>query len=341
MPWYAPWSNVIKKKVCRFLLQRYLGQFLEERLSLDQLTVDFYNGTGTVYDVTLYCQALNDLCEGQGWGIEVLCGHIGAVTVNIPYEAPLAKDSSIEVTNLSISVRPKARSTDGTSMFESMWSSMSSSMQLAQECLEREGGGNSGGGGGSETPTSAAPPTIEGLEKFAQIIDNVLNRIKAKLVNTEIRLEYLPPDSDCGVALIVKVKSIEYQNEAGSDPPDRSSESNSPDDPNQQSKQKSFLIATHATHHITMEGITFYTEEFRIHSPQRQRQQRQQEGGGACDKSVASEQFLSTISDLPDPISSYGTSVCDNSVSGSNFKEDEEDEDYVEAGGEDQDEAGG
>ncbi|EDS41200.1 conserved hypothetical protein [Culex quinquefasciatus] len=56
MPWYAPWSNVIKKKVCRFLLQRYLGQFLEERLSLDQLTVDFYNGTGTVYDVTLYCQ---------------------------------------------------------------------------------------------------------------------------------------------------------------------------------------------------------------------------------------------------------------------------------------------
>ncbi|KAL1375168.1 hypothetical protein pipiens_017651, partial [Culex pipiens pipiens] len=152
--------------------------------------------------------ALNDLCEGQGWGIEVLSGHIGAVTVNIPYEAPLAKDSSIEVTNLSISVRPKARSTDGTSMFESMWSSMSSSMQLAQECLEREGGGAGAGsgGGGQETPTNAPATTIEGLEKFAQIIDNVLNRIKAKLVNTEIRLEYLPPDSDCGVALIVKVK---------------------------------------------------------------------------------------------------------------------------------------
>lgn len=56
MPWYAPWSNVIKKKVCRFLLQRYLGQFIEEKLSLDQLKVDFYNGTGTVSDVTLYCQ---------------------------------------------------------------------------------------------------------------------------------------------------------------------------------------------------------------------------------------------------------------------------------------------
>uniref|UniRef100_A0A1Q3FUU4 Autophagy-related protein 2 n=2 Tax=Culex tarsalis TaxID=7177 RepID=A0A1Q3FUU4_CULTA len=311
MPWYAPWTNAITKKVCRFLLQRYLGQFLEERLSLDQLTVDFRNGTGTVYDVTLYCQALNDLCEGQGWGIEVLCGHIGAVTVNIPYEAPLAKDSSIEVTNLSISVRPKARSTDGTSMFESMWSSMSSSMQLAQECLEREGTG------GQETPTSAPATTIEGLEKFAQIIDNVLNRIKAKLVNTEIRLEYLPPDSDCGVALIVKVESIEYQNEAGGDPLDRSDAPANTDDPasSQQSKQKSFLISTHATHHITMEGITFYTEEFRIHSPRRQQRQQQE----ACEKSVASEQFLSTISDAPDPISSY-TSVCDSSVSGASFK---------------------
>lgn len=110
-------------------------------------------------------QALNDLCEGQGWGIEVICGHIGEVTVNIPYEAPLAKDSSIEVKNLSISLRPKARVTDGTSMFESMWSSMSSSMQLAQECLEREGGC-------AESPSAAPTNTIEGLEKFAQIIDN-------------------------------------------------------------------------------------------------------------------------------------------------------------------------
>uniref|UniRef100_A0A182FAT8 Autophagy-related protein 2 n=1 Tax=Anopheles albimanus TaxID=7167 RepID=A0A182FAT8_ANOAL len=56
MPWYAPWSDVIKKKICRFLLQRYLGRFLEEKLTLDQLNVDFYNGTGTVHNVTLYCQ---------------------------------------------------------------------------------------------------------------------------------------------------------------------------------------------------------------------------------------------------------------------------------------------
>lgn len=45
-------------------------------------------------------------------------------------------------------------------MLESMWSSMSNSMQLAQECLE------------NEQEVTAAPSTMEGLDKFAQTIDN-------------------------------------------------------------------------------------------------------------------------------------------------------------------------
>lgn len=54
MVWFIPWSDVIKKKVCRYLLQRYLGQFLDEKLSLEQLNVDLYNGTGTVSNIALY-----------------------------------------------------------------------------------------------------------------------------------------------------------------------------------------------------------------------------------------------------------------------------------------------
>lgn len=58
MPWCLglPWSESIKKRACRYLLQRYLGQFLEEKLTLDQLTVDLYNGTGTVSEVKLDVQ---------------------------------------------------------------------------------------------------------------------------------------------------------------------------------------------------------------------------------------------------------------------------------------------
>lgn len=49
-------------------------------------------------------------------------------------------------------------------MLESMWSSMSSSMQLAQECLEKKDDGE-------DTPLSPGS-SMEGLEKFAQTIDN-------------------------------------------------------------------------------------------------------------------------------------------------------------------------
>lgn len=56
MPWFLPWSESIKKRACRYLLQRYLGQFFEEKLTLDQLSVNLYNGTGTVADVSLDVQ---------------------------------------------------------------------------------------------------------------------------------------------------------------------------------------------------------------------------------------------------------------------------------------------
>lgn len=58
MSWYTPWSEGIKKRACRYLLQRYLGNFLEEKLTLEQLSVDLYNGTGTVLDVSLDCEVL-------------------------------------------------------------------------------------------------------------------------------------------------------------------------------------------------------------------------------------------------------------------------------------------
>lgn len=103
---------------------------------------------------------LNEQCENQGWDIEIISGHIGQIDVNIPWNALMSEDTFIEITDLHLGLRPKNRPKGSTSMIESMWSSMNSSMQLARDCLEQEDGLN------------AQNQPMEGLERFAQVIEN-------------------------------------------------------------------------------------------------------------------------------------------------------------------------
>ncbi|XP_063895892.1 autophagy-related protein 2 homolog A [Helicoverpa armigera] len=240
MLWYLPWSESIKKRACRYLLQRYLGNFLEEKLTLDQLSVDLYNGTGTVCDVSLDCDALNELGDAQNWPLEIVDGHMKEITVTIPWSTLFKDDSIVKVNGLSLTVQPKVRAEPVSSMLESMWSSMSSSMQLAAECLREEDG-----------PQESHP--VEGIEMFAHAIDSILSRVKVKFENTKIRIEHVPKNGDRGIALEVHIKNIDYFDEAGSEP--------SPDvtDPD---KPKTYIVATYTNKKIKFDGVTFYTDEF-------------------------------------------------------------------------------
>ncbi len=55
-------SSGIRKRACRYLLQHYLGRFLETKLGLDQLSVDLYKGTGSVKDVRLDVDVSRSFC---------------------------------------------------------------------------------------------------------------------------------------------------------------------------------------------------------------------------------------------------------------------------------------
>lgn len=105
------------------------------------------------------------------------------------------------------------------------------------------------------------------------------------------------------INFLFKIFRIEYENEAGSDPPDKKCASNDGGDTNE-NQQNTLLIATYATHHVTMEGITFYTEEFRI---QRQNSKKPNE------TSMKNEQFYSTMS-LPDNEPFYSSNTASNTA---------------------------
>uniref|UniRef100_A0AAX7VBC1 Autophagy related 2A n=1 Tax=Astatotilapia calliptera TaxID=8154 RepID=A0AAX7VBC1_ASTCA len=204
--WFFPWSGSIKKRACRYLLQHYLGHFLQERLSLDQLGLDLYNGSGVIKDINLDVWAVNELLESLGAPLEIVDGFVSSITVTIPWQALLTDHCTLEVSGLQITLLPLLPSGGGWDS-QGWSSSMTSSMQLAQECLK------------DPPEASEEPPApLEGLEMFAQTIETVLRRIKVTFLDTIVRIEHQPLDLETGVALEVHIKRLEYFDEAVRDP---------------------------------------------------------------------------------------------------------------------------
>ncbi|XP_012721537.2 autophagy-related protein 2 homolog A [Fundulus heteroclitus] len=204
--WLFPWSGSIKKRACRYLLQHYLGHFLQERLSLEQLGLDLYNGSGTIRDINLDVWAVNEFLESLGAPLEIVDGFVGSIQVTIPWQALLTDHCTLEVSGLQITCQPKYR-TSGNWESQGWSSSMTSSMQLAKECLK------------DPPEASEEPPApLEGLEMFAQTIETVLRRIKVTFIDTIVRIEHQPLDLKTGVALEVHIQRLEYFDEAVKDP---------------------------------------------------------------------------------------------------------------------------
>uniref|UniRef100_A0A7N8WN19 Autophagy related 2B n=1 Tax=Mastacembelus armatus TaxID=205130 RepID=A0A7N8WN19_9TELE len=236
MPW--PFSESIKKRACRYLLHRYLGNFLQEKLSLDQLSLDLYQGTGSLAQVPLDKWSLNELLETADAPFEVTAGFIQTISLTVPWAALLQENCALEVKGLEMVLRPRPRMASG---IEPMyWSSfMTSSMQLAKECLSQKLTDDIG--------ESFQP--FEGLEKFAETIETVLRRVKVTFLDTVLRVEHIPENSKTGIVLVkvtVVAFRIVYCDETGEE----------------SSSVNVHQPTTFAHKNLQMEGITIYWDEF-------------------------------------------------------------------------------
>ncbi|XP_054846840.1 autophagy-related protein 2 homolog A [Eublepharis macularius] len=205
--WFFPWSSSIKKRACRYLLQHYLGHFLEERLGLEQLSLDLYAGAGRLSRIHLDVWSVNEFLESVGAPLEIVDGFIDSIAVTIPWSALVTENCTVEVSGLQITCRPKYRSAATGSESQSWASCMTTSMQLAQECLKEQ----------AEEP-SDTPQPLEGLEMFAQTIETVLRRIEVTFLDTVVRIEHTPSGGQGSVALEVHIKRLDYCDEAVKDP---------------------------------------------------------------------------------------------------------------------------
>ncbi|KAK2544005.1 Atg2b [Columba livia] len=200
MPW--PFSESIKKRACRYLLQRYLGHFLQEKLSLEQLSLDLYQGTGSLTQVPLDKWCLNEILESADAPLEVTDGFIQSISLSVPWGSLLQDNCALEVKGLEMVFRPRPRLASGSEPM--YWSSfMTSSMQLAKECLSQKLTDEQGEGS----------QPFEGLEKFAETIETVLRRVKVTFLDTVLRIEHVPENSKSGTALEIRIERTMYCDE--------------------------------------------------------------------------------------------------------------------------------
>ncbi|XP_032883372.1 autophagy-related protein 2 homolog B isoform X1 [Amblyraja radiata] len=207
MPW--PFSESIKKRACRYLLHRYLDHFLEEKLSLEQLSVDLYQGTGSLAQVPLDKSSLNEILDSLDAPLEIIEGFIQNISVSIPWSSLLQENCAVEMQGLEMVFRPRPRVVSGSEPM--YWSSfMTDSMQLAKECLSQR----------LTDDQAEGPQPFEGLEKFAETIETVLRRVKLTFLDSVLRIEHVPENSKTGVALEIRIQRIEYCDESATECPD-------------------------------------------------------------------------------------------------------------------------
>ncbi|XP_006901527.1 PREDICTED: autophagy-related protein 2 homolog A [Elephantulus edwardii] len=206
--WLWPWSKYIKERACRYLLQRYLGQFLQETLSLDQLSLDLYKGNVALRDIHLETWSVNEVLESVESPLELVEGFVESIEVAVPWASLLTDHCMVNVKGLQLTLKPRQGSGSGAADSQNCGSSsMTTSLQMAQECLRD----------GSAEP-SEPPQPLEGLEVFAQTLESVLQRIRVVFQDTVVRVECTPDGQEQGLALEVHVQRLEYCDEAGQDP---------------------------------------------------------------------------------------------------------------------------
>ncbi|KAG8189257.1 hypothetical protein JTE90_013785 [Oedothorax gibbosus] len=238
--------DTVVERIFRYLLKKYFGHYLED-LSLDQLSCSLSKGEGSVENVRLNNEALNELSNEYNLPVEFLSASIDCISMKVPLRAMLSESTVFELKGLKLIVQPKERLED-VSMFDSMWGSMTTSLQLAEECLNLKSEEDEDFGGSDRFS--------KGVEETAKIIDIVFANMKVIFQDISLKIEHVPGNGPSGVALEIKVETAEYFDEAGANAclDDKSGE-NSSNEPQAYSFKK-----------IVFEGISLFTAQFSAYS---------------------------------------------------------------------------
>lgn len=263
-----PWPESIKQRLCRYLLEHYLGQYFEQKIVLQQLNIDLYNGIVTLNDINLNCNALNEQLKSLNIPFEIINGSVGSIFVNIPWKDLINENCKLEVKNINVTLRPLSEdilsdcnSPSASDMFSSVFlNSMQTSRQIAENCL-RDECLHDNDKSKIDLDENFSTTSLTGLDALTRTIDSVLARIKINTENIHIRLEHLIDRNQTGysngIALEFHIKSIKYF-----DIDTLNTNNNKPDSSHQTNEHVNLPSITNKK--FCIDGLTVYCDEFTI-----------------------------------------------------------------------------
>ena len=268
MFWLFPWPESIKQRLCRYLLEHYLGQYFEQKLVLQQLNIDLYNGSVTLNNINLNCNALNEQLKSLNLPFEIINGSVGSIFVNVPWHDLINSNCKLEVKNINLTIRPTSEdflndwhSPSTSDMFSSVFlNSMQTSRQIAENCLKDECLNKNK----IELDENFSTANLTGLDALTRTIDSVLARIKINTENIHIRLEHIIERNQNGysngIALEFHIKSIKYFDI------DTLNTNKKTDKPSSQQSQVNDQInlPSITNKKFCIDGLTVYCDEFTI-----------------------------------------------------------------------------
>ncbi|KAK9884101.1 hypothetical protein WA026_005041 [Henosepilachna vigintioctopunctata] len=183
--------------------------------------------------------------ENHNLPMEFVDGHIGELQMKIPWRTLLKDSVMVEIRGLNITLQPKQLKEDASSMFESMWTSMTSSLKIVEDLAQQE----------SMECNDKEP--YNGVNIISSTFACLIRKIRVTFFNTVIQIEHVPKDSLVGVGVIFNIDMITYYDEL-------ESESNKEAAPQQSTDnaKKPNVVESFTTKNLIIQGVTISTVEF-------------------------------------------------------------------------------
>lgn len=161
----------IKKCTIKYLLNRYLGRYFSEDLDLSQLNVDIIKGRGSIDGIPLNLNTINEELSPL-FPLKLTDGFVNRIEVLVPWSSIWTDSLTFCLKDIKLSFykmnKCPAQDLNQASSILSK-SLTTSSMEIAEEIVNQD------------------PDKFEGLEKFAELINSVIRRLKVFAKNTVVK----------------------------------------------------------------------------------------------------------------------------------------------------------